>query len=495
MSRPSLRQRAGRRPRAPLLLCALGTLGGLLVTGRAAGQEDAVDLPAALGEPPAHGHAAPGERPPADHVVLVSVDGLRPEFYLERRWPAPNLQEMAADGARADAVRGVVPTVTYPSHTTMITGALPARHGIPYNTPFEPGGQTGRWYWYADSITAPTLWDAVRASGGTTAGVSWPVSVGAAVDWLIPEIWPLEEGVDPIRPIREHARPEGLLEEIEREATGRLTAANFTLEHMTRDDKAGAMAAYLLERHRPAFLAVHLVETDHFQHDHGREHPTVRRAVGAVDRAIGQIREAAERAGIIDRTAFVVTGDHGFVDTHTLLAPNAWLVEAGLHDPDRRPGAWRAAFHPAGGSAYLHLADPDDRETLEAVRGLLSELPRPIRRLFRVVERDELERRGAAPGAALALDASPGIAFSGSPRPPARRPASGGTHGHLPDTPLIHTGFVAWGAGIRPGTVVHRMGLEDIAPLVAALLGLDFPTPDGTFYPGLLADPPVGPTP
>ena len=65
----------------------------------------------------------------------------------------------------ADGVRGVFPTVTYPSHTTLITGAMPARHGIYYNSPFEPGGQTGRWYWEADAIRVPTLWDAVREAG------------------------------------------------------------------------------------------------------------------------------------------------------------------------------------------------------------------------------------------------------------------------------------------------------------------------------------------
>ena len=48
-------------------------------------------------------------------------------------------------GVRADGVRGVFPTVTYPSHTTIITGALPIRHGIYYNSPFEPDGETGRW--------------------------------------------------------------------------------------------------------------------------------------------------------------------------------------------------------------------------------------------------------------------------------------------------------------------------------------------------------------
>lgn len=427
---------------------------------------------------------------PADHVVLVSVDGLRPEFYLEEHWPAPNLQEMAREGVHARAVRSVFPSVTYPSHTTMITGARPDRHGIFHNAPFEPAGPTGRWHWHEDSIRVPTLWDAVGESGGTTASVGWPVSVGAPIDRNVPEIWPLEEDADPIDILREHDRPPELLEEIEREATGRLTADNFTIEHLTRDDRAGAAAAYLLERYRPGLLTVHLIETDRVQHDEGREGDRVRRAVAAADRAIGQMREAAARAGILDRTAFVITGDHGFIDVHTRVAPNAWLAEAGLRTAARDRGeSWRATFHTAGGSAFLRLREADDGETVAEVRRVLSELPDGVRQLFRIVEREELDRLGADPGAPLALAALPGILFTPTASGRTVRPAAGGTHGYHPALPHMETGLVAWGAGLRGGAVVPRMRLEDVAPLVARLLGVELEARDGSLYPGLVAAP------
>ncbi|MCH8332897.1 alkaline phosphatase family protein, partial [Candidatus Sumerlaeota bacterium] len=120
-----------------------------------------------------------GAAPRVDHVVLISIDGLRPEFYLDPAWPAPMIQQMAREGAAAERVRSVFPSVTYPAHTTMITGALPARHGIYYNEPFEPEGQSGRWFWEERAILTATLWDALRAEGQTTVGVSWPVTVGA----------------------------------------------------------------------------------------------------------------------------------------------------------------------------------------------------------------------------------------------------------------------------------------------------------------------------
>src|ERR1700754_2376603 len=86
------------------------------------------------------------------HVVLVTLDGLRPEFYLSDTFCMPTLHQLMKKGAYAKQVTSVFPTVTYPNHTAIITGAVPAKHGIYSNEPFEPEGITGKWFWYADSI-------------------------------------------------------------------------------------------------------------------------------------------------------------------------------------------------------------------------------------------------------------------------------------------------------------------------------------------------------
>ena len=248
------------------------------------------------------------------------------------------------------------------------------------------------------------------------------------------------------------------------------------------------MSAYVLETHTPALLALHLITTDSAQHAHGRESDRARRAVAAADRAIGAIRDAAERGGILDRTAFVIVGDHGFVDLHTQLMPNVWLAEAGLHgtEPDR--GEWRATFLPSGGATFLHLRDDADTAALDAVRGILSDLPETVRRLFRILERDELDQAGAAPEARLALAGALGVSFGSDAAGVAIRPTDGGAHGFFPtDFPEILTGFVGWGAGFETGRTVHRMGLTDIADLIAMLLDIEFESPDGAPPLGVLA--------
>ena len=114
------------------------------------------------------------------------------------------------------------------------------------------------------------------------------------------------------------------------------------------------------------------------------------------------------------------------------------------------------------------------------MRSILAALPAPIRGLFRIVERDELDLIGAAPNAPFAVAGALGVSFGADASGAAIRPTDGGAHGFFPtDFPEILTGFVGWGAGIGAGRTVHRMGLTDIADLIAMLLDVDFESPDG----------------
>src|SRR5579871_3909417 len=76
-----------------------------------------------------------GARAQVRHVVLISIDGFRPQMYEDSTWPTPNLQCIRKQGLYADHMLSVFPAYTYPSHTAMLTGALPARSGITYNQP------------------------------------------------------------------------------------------------------------------------------------------------------------------------------------------------------------------------------------------------------------------------------------------------------------------------------------------------------------------------
>jgi len=126
-------------------------------------------------------------------LVVISVDGLRPDYVTAAEAhgaKVPHLRKFLHEGTYAQGVTGVIPTVTYPSHTTLMTGVWPAKHGILANQTFDPLQKNHEgWYWYAEDIRVPTLWDAAAAAGRTTASIQWPVTAGAKINWNIPEIW------------------------------------------------------------------------------------------------------------------------------------------------------------------------------------------------------------------------------------------------------------------------------------------------------------------
>ena len=99
------------------------------------------------------------QQPARVPLILISIDGLMPDYVLEadkRGLKIPNLRRLLKEGAFATGVVGVTPTVTYPSHTTLLTGVSPAKHGIVTNTPFDPCSKNmGGWYWYAEDVKVP----------------------------------------------------------------------------------------------------------------------------------------------------------------------------------------------------------------------------------------------------------------------------------------------------------------------------------------------------
>jgi predicted AlkP superfamily pyrophosphatase or phosphodiesterase len=416
--------------------------------------------------------------------VVVSIDGLRPEYYLDERFPTPALRQLYHQGSHARAVRTIFPSYTYPGHATLVTGALPARHGVVNNRAIEPIEEK-RWLSDASDIRVPALWDAVRAAGGTTAALNWPLTKGAPIDWNVPDVWPGSD--DKLMQATRDASTPSLLDELEREATGRLRLENFSSRLIAHDVRLATMAAYLYERHRPTLTLVHCESAVQVQQEPGWRNPRRPRALAAADLVVSLLLEQIERDDHWKDTAFLVTGDHGMSEVHTALRPNIWLIEAGLRPAKLDDNPWRATLHALGGAAVLRV-QPPHQQNADAARQVLDSQPAALRATYRIVERPELDALGADPDAPFALAAAPGFVIDERTDPPLLQANVGMSHGHHPDDPEMNTGLILAGAGVRPGVIAPSLPLTSIAPLVAALLGLDFHAPDGEVYAGFVED-------
>lgn len=410
------------------------------------------------------------------HVILVSIDGFRPEFYQEEKWGTPNLKQMAREGVSAHGVRTIFPSVTYPSHTTLSTGTLPHKHGIYYNTTVGEQGQPGEWIYDSKDIQVPTIWEKAKEKGLTTASVSWPITLhNAGIDYNIPEIWDFKRPMDRITPTKAYATPQGLFDEVLTQALGQIHYNQFNLSSLAMDENLGRSAAYLIKTYKPNLLTIHLPITDGAQHSQGREGDEVARAIAGADHAVGTIWEAVVQAGLAEQTLLLVTGDHGFVSTDFSLAPNIWLKEAGLLD--------RAFFFSTGGSAVLQVKNPKDTKIVADVERLIRQLPERYQAMFELVTEPMIRARGGEPTAQLALSGKLGYAFSNQSTGEVLSPSKGGKHGYYPNFHEIYTGFVAYGKGLKTGLVVDQLNLEDIPVIISQVLHFDLPEAEGVYLP------------
>lgn len=412
----------------------------------------------------------------AKYVILITIDGMRAEMVDDPLMPSPFLKMMSRDGLRVGRVIGVPPTATYPSHTTIVTGELPARHRIFYNRPFLWNKDTARIsYWYADSIAVPTIWQRAHEAGMTTASLFWPVSTGSPfIDYNVPEFWSLDYSCDQMAYIKPSCTPPGILDELEQNACGKLDTITYQAGSMQRDGRTAAMANYLMNRYQPRLMTIHLITTDYSQHELGTWSERLLQDVGSVDHAVGSILENLRLTHRLDSTVVLVMGDHGFCDYSRTLSPNVWLTRAGLLS-EKPGGAWEACFYGGGNTSFLYLNPSPEGgagvgQTLRRVRRLLDELSAEERSLFRIVEKEELTRKGADPAVALALEPAVGVAVTNSRTGSVVTLRKGGTHGFL--SGQDPTTLIAYGAGIAPARQ-DSIRQTDIAPWVLRLLGIE----------------------
>jgi predicted AlkP superfamily pyrophosphatase or phosphodiesterase len=414
-------------------------------------------------------------------VILISIDGLKPDYVLEadkHKLKIPNLRRLVKEGSYAANVTGVEPTVTYPSHTTMVTGVSPAKHGIYNNTTFDPFGKNlGGWYWYVEDIKVTTLWEAVNKAGGTTASVDWPVSASAPIKYNIVQIW--RAGTPDDRKLIRALSTPGLLTEAENKLGPYPEGNDYSIE---ADGVRAKFNAYILEAKKPRFQTIYFGGLDHEEHEHGPYSAKAFAGLEKIDECVGKVRAAGEKVGG-GRAIVCVVSDHGFSPTKQELRLNAALREAGLIEVDGagKLKSWRAFSWDSGGSSAVMLKDQNDKDARDKSRDVLKRLKSdPESGLLKFYEGEEARKLGGFPEAAFIVGVKPGYYLGGGLDGPVIRACEpGGGHGYFPELTEMDSSFFIAGPGIPAGRNLGRIDMRDIAPTLANLLGVGMPTAEG----------------
>lgn len=403
------------------------------------------------------------QEPVEPRVILISIDGLMPVGYTGPGDSAPNLRALARQGVWAEGVVGVTPTVTYPSHTTLITGVRPAVHGIVDNRIFDPEDRSGgAWYYFTRNIRVPTLPTAARARGLRTAAINWPVTVGMELDYLIPEYFRFSHPEN-LSMLRALSTPRTLLEAVEF-TRGKPFA--WPLSDRDRTD----MALFVLRNFDPHVMLLHLVELDSAQHGFGPGSAEATETLGRVDALVGEIVAAVKASSVGARTNIAIVSDHGFLAVKTLLQPNALFKREGLLKVGAggRVTDWQAYYHASGGSGYVYLKDP---ALAGRVGALLDTLKQdPANGIRAVWTRADLDVRGAHPSAAFGLDMADSF-YSGEGHDVLVKPsATKGGHGFDPERQALHSAFIIAGPDVPAHGGLGVIQMTRIAPTLASIL-------------------------
>jgi arylsulfatase A-like enzyme len=363
-------------------------------------------------------------------VILISMDGVRHDY--PDREPLPAFTQMAREGARAEALIPVFPSITFPAHTSLSTGAHPDRHGIVNNLFTTPSGDEFRYGSGAEALAAEPLWAAAERQGVRAATCFWPIS---ETPW---------RGVAP-----SYAR------------------APFD-DALPERAKVEQILAWLdlPEPRRPGLLMSWWHGADHAGHESGPDAAETREALREQDAELGRLIAGISQRARWGEVTLIVVSDHGMLAARAALDANDLLEDAGV------------AGHAVNANALALVRLADSAGAAAAARKLAGADPR-----IRAYARSELPpalRFAHENVGDVVLLAEPPLAFLDAwSRLDLWRSLSAlwggevGVHGYDPEaTPEMRAIFFALGRGVPHGNRLPAVRALDVAATVARLLGI-----------------------
>ncbi len=388
------------------------------------------------------------EEPRADqrpeHVILVDWDGFDPTYLY--RTPTPNLDALASRGSLSIAA-GTFPTISNPSRGSMSTGAYPEVHG---NAAYYLDRESGRVVGEERTLHAETVAETLADAGKALASVQWYMVQDRGAAFGDPDHLYIEPG--------------GLF-------GTRVEAAIDILEGRPVD--SGGRAVRVPEI--PHFLAIYGSDLDDLGQVEGPDGPNMAPLLAEMDRQLGRLVQATRDASVYDRTAFIVTGDHGMTRWHRDLTPDtlAAIAAAGYvpevvtpgeaPEPDTEivviPDAVRIANVALRGRGATSQGQQQIKAVLEGVP-----------HIARVLDQTDLkELRAGEKLDGIVVEAEEPWGFS----PPGG--SGGGTRGAHGSMEEMRVPLLLSGTGFRRGAAPHDARLVDVAPTICALLGVRSP--------------------
>lgn len=416
-------------------------------------------------------------------VMIISFDAVG-RADLEYMKTLPNFGRFFQGAALCGHVNSTYPSLTYPAHTSIVTGRMPKNHGVINNTKLQPQRERADWICQRKYIKSTTLYDEAKKKGMCTAALLWPVVGQSGIKYAVPEVMVTRRWQNQIL-VNALNGPIGYQLDLNK----RFGHLRDGIRQPALDNFIHASALYTIEKYNPALFFLHLTDVDTNRHIYGVHHEKVTAALQRHDRRLGEILEKLSRTGSMEDTAVIILGDHYQKDAQKIAYLNYFLQKEGLiQTEDGRIKRWQAVAKTCDGSCYVYLKKEKraDRALQKQVRSMLEKLAeREDYGIGQIFSAEEAARMGADPECFLMIEAREGWVFLDDWEQESKdvreekKHFVRGTHGYLPCGEEYQTFFAAKGCGIRPCTVDREIHLWDEGATIAALMGLDFGNTDG----------------
>jgi predicted AlkP superfamily pyrophosphatase or phosphodiesterase len=417
-------------------------------------------------------------------VVVISLDAFGAASLHEPELPVPTLHALMQRGVHAVSMQPINPTVTWPNHTTMVTGVNASRHHVLVNGLIvdQRTAALPRIDMKAPKsrlVAVPTIYDAAHKAGLTTAQVDWVAIEGAAsIDWQF------AEHPDPGGAIEQDLVRQGVITDDQ--------LAHFGVPSQAWRDRMYTRAAVdIIQQHHPDLLLLHLLALDSIEHETGFGNNSGRNTIAFLDDRVKEIVDAVRAAGDFDRTTFIIVSDHGQQSVHQLLHPNVLLKQAGL----QAASASQPSFSVPDDGFALVFQQHATKASIKALKSLFADTP-GIRSVLTPAEAAKEgwptpAQSDQAPD--LLLYAADGYAFKEGDTGDYVTPTLEiGAHGYPNSDPLMQGIFIAAGFGIQPKGEIPAFPNLDIAPTIAQLLHVSLGTVQGKPLTDILESPARG---
>ena len=413
------------------------------------------------------------------HCIVLSYDA-----FSQDNWAAasklPHLNSLITRGATTTQVKSVYPTLTYVIHSSYVTGNYPDKHRVFHNNPFQPFVRESDqdWHWFLSDIKSPTIFEAARKKGLTTAALLWPVSGKAPITYNIPEIRAVRGENQALKILKSGSKLFTLELELK---YGKVRQG---IKQPYLDDFTTLCAVDTIKNKKPELFLLHLIDLDDHKHLKGTSGTHIDEVLARMDRRIGDIIHATKEAGTYDDTTFIIVGDHSQLDVRYKVYLNRLFADHGLIFELGGVPHWRAYVQAAGGAAYLHVR-PGDTEAFELAMEILNDATRDERYgIEAIFDKQALEEMHVDPRFDVMLEARVGYCFDDDYTSEAvvDLHVQGdvyATHGYLPSKPGYTSNLILAGPTVKQGVELGEVSVVDIGPTIAYLLDLPLGETDG----------------